>query len=110
MTAKNDITGDTIKTKGFSTLFDENFDRIFRKNDPEAISVGPLIEICEDLSTLPVEHRLRNTPLFEIGAHYQLHSKGKVWHEVREPYGIAKSTYNQLAPVWIEGHTWRSTR
>lgn len=36
MTAKNDITGDDIKSKGISKAFEENFDRIFRKPKPEA--------------------------------------------------------------------------
>lgn len=35
MTARNDITGDAIKTKGFSKAFEDNFDRIFRSKKPE---------------------------------------------------------------------------
>jgi hypothetical protein len=31
MTAKNDITGDAIKTKSASSAFRENYDRIFKK-------------------------------------------------------------------------------
>ena len=30
-TAKNDVTGDFIRSKPSSDMFDENFDRIFRK-------------------------------------------------------------------------------
>ena len=37
-TAKNDITGDWIKSKPASDMFEENFDRIFRqKKKPEDI-------------------------------------------------------------------------
>lgn len=35
MTTYNDITGDAIKTKGFSKAFEDNYDRIFRKKKPE---------------------------------------------------------------------------
>jgi hypothetical protein len=34
-TAKNDITGDFIKSKPASDMFEENFDRIFRKKKEE---------------------------------------------------------------------------
>ena len=35
-TAKNDVTGDWIKSKPASDMFEENFDRIFRqKKKPE---------------------------------------------------------------------------
>lgn len=33
MTAKNDITGDAIKSKPNTDAFEENFDRIFGKKD-----------------------------------------------------------------------------
>ena len=37
-TAKNDITGDWIKSKPASDMFEQNFDRIFRqKKKPEDI-------------------------------------------------------------------------
>jgi hypothetical protein len=62
------------------------------------------------LNELPETHPLRNKGLHSIGAYYQLHPKGSMWHEVREPYGIAKATYNQLAPVWTVNHTWKATR
>lgn len=39
MTTKNDITGDAIKTKGFSKAFEDNFDRIFRNKKPEPPAV-----------------------------------------------------------------------
>ena len=34
-TAKNDITGDWIKSKPASDMFEENFDRIFRQKKVE---------------------------------------------------------------------------
>lgn len=34
-TAKNDITGDFIKSKPASDMFEENFDRIFRQKKKE---------------------------------------------------------------------------
>jgi hypothetical protein len=33
MVAKNDITGDTIQTKGVSNSYRNNYDNIFRKDD-----------------------------------------------------------------------------
>lgn len=33
MVAKNDVTGDSIQTKGTSDAFRENYDRIFRNKD-----------------------------------------------------------------------------
>ena len=35
-TAKNDVTGDFIKSKPSSDMFEENFDRIFRKKKEES--------------------------------------------------------------------------
>ena len=32
-TAKNDVTGDFIRSKPASDMFEENFDRIFRKKE-----------------------------------------------------------------------------
>jgi hypothetical protein len=40
LSAHNDITGDEIKTKGFSKSFEDNFDRIFRNK------TDPLCQIC----------------------------------------------------------------
>lgn len=34
-TARNDVTGDFIRSKPTSDMFEENFDRIFRKKKPE---------------------------------------------------------------------------
>jgi hypothetical protein len=33
-TAKNDVTGDFIKSKPSNDMFEENFDKIFRKKKP----------------------------------------------------------------------------
>ena len=35
-TAKNDVTGDFIKSKPSNDMFEENFDRIFRKKKEES--------------------------------------------------------------------------
>ncbi len=35
MSAKNDITGDLIKTKGHSPAYEDNYDRIFGKPKPK---------------------------------------------------------------------------
>jgi len=32
MVARNDITGDTIQTKGISNAYRDNYDNIFKKN------------------------------------------------------------------------------
>ena len=37
-TAKNDITGDWIKSKPTNDMFGENFDRIFRQKKEETIT------------------------------------------------------------------------
>lgn len=62
------------------------------------------------LAYLPIEHPLRNKPLIDIGAEYQMLTKGQMWHQVKPAYGIAQCTYNQLGPVWINNHVWRSTK
>lgn len=59
------------------------------------------------LHELPTDHPLRNTPLAELGAEYQITTKGQMWHTVRPAYGIARNTYNELGAVWIENHVWR---
>ena len=58
------------------------------------------------LAELPIEHPLRNIPLIEIGAEYQIRDS-KVWAKVTLPYGIAKKTYNQLGAVWTTWDKWR---
>ena len=37
-TAKNDVTGDWIKSKPASDMFEENFDKIFRKKSVSRIA------------------------------------------------------------------------
>ena len=59
------------------------------------------------LSELPYDHPLRNTPLIEINAEYQIRDS-KIWAKVTPPYGIAKKTYNELGPVWTTWDKWRS--
>jgi hypothetical protein len=60
------------------------------------------------LNDLPYEHELRNKPLIEIGAKYQIRDS-KVLAEVTPPYGIAKKTYNQLGDVWTKWDIWHAT-
>jgi hypothetical protein len=65
--------------------------------------------MTEDLSQLPIEHPLRNTPLVDIGAHYK-YRDGKVWQEIKATYGIAKVTYNQLGEAWTKYDIWKATK
>ena len=58
------------------------------------------------LNDLPHDHPLRNTPLIELGAEYQI-KDSKVWAKVTPPYGIAKKTFNQLGKVWTTWDKWR---
>ena len=60
------------------------------------------------LNELPSEHPLRNTPLIEIGAEYQI-KDSKVWAKVTPPYGLAKKTFNQLGDVWTKHDKWKAT-
>ena len=62
------------------------------------------------LDLLPPTHELRNKPLHEIGAHYQLSTKGQMWHEVKPTFGIANKTFNELGDVWKRHHVWKATR
>lgn len=41
MTARNDITGDSIATKGTTDLYRDNYDRIFGKKKQLAADIGP---------------------------------------------------------------------
>jgi hypothetical protein len=41
MTARNDITGDSIATKGTTDLYRDNYDRIFSKKKQLAADIGP---------------------------------------------------------------------
>lgn len=60
------------------------------------------------LAELPVTHMLRNTPLATINAEY-LPTDSKVWAKVRDNYGIAQKTYNQLGDSWTTWDVWRVT-
>lgn len=60
------------------------------------------------LPTLPISHPLRNKPLAEIGAQYSnVHGAGK-WTTVTRAFGIAYSTFNDLAGTWQENNLWRA--
>jgi hypothetical protein len=61
------------------------------------------------LNDLPIEHELRNKPLIDIGAQYQIRDS-KVWATVTAPYGIAKKTFNELDSVWTKWDVWRATK
>jgi hypothetical protein len=64
---------------------------------------------CDDLSTLPVDHPLRNTPLRSINAEYRSNTS-KVWHSVNVLGGIkADITFNDLANCWTTWDTWRGS-
>jgi len=41
MTARNDITGDAIATKGTTDAYRDNYDRIFGKKQQLAADIGP---------------------------------------------------------------------
>jgi len=58
------------------------------------------------LNDLPINHELRNKPLIEIGAEYQI-KDSKMWNKVMPAFGIAKKTFNDLAPVWTTWDIWR---
>ena len=60
------------------------------------------------LNDLPPSHPLRNKPLIEIGAQYQI-KDSKIWATVTPPYGIAKKTFNQLGEVWTTWDKWKAT-
>jgi len=51
MTAKNDITGDEIKTKTSSDAYRENYDKIFRKREEQFDNALTKNEYYDILST-----------------------------------------------------------
>jgi len=57
------------------------------------------------LHTLPADHPDRNKPL--LGCFYKW-KFGVMWNEIKAPYGIANSTYNQLSEDWTDNYffTW----
>jgi hypothetical protein len=61
------------------------------------------------LGDLPVDHRLRNTPLHQIGAEYQWvdTKKPQDWHRVTRSFKIAKNTFNELGTTWTLSYRWR---
>ena len=60
---------------------------------------------CEDLSTLPHEHPLRN---MELCLFAELRNKkSKTWQQVTPNWGIAHVTYNQLSGPWLEHDVFR---
>jgi hypothetical protein len=59
-----------------------------------------------DLAKLAADHPLRNTALADIGAEYRpAHGR---WLRVDAAYGIARSTYNELAAGWRDRTDWRA--
>lgn len=60
------------------------------------------------LADLSADHELRNKPLVEINAQY-LPIDSKVWASIRDSYGIAQKTYNQLGDSWTTWDVWRVT-
>lgn len=52
MTARNDITGDSIATKGTSDAYRDNYDRIFgKKLEPVADAIAStFVEVADELS------------------------------------------------------------
>jgi hypothetical protein len=59
------------------------------------------------LDELPEEHPLRNMPLADLEAQYQLLTAGPGWRTVKPNFGIANNTFNELGPVWRLNHKWR---
>ena len=49
MTARNDITGDTIQTKGASAAYSEGWDRIFNKKKKQEEALDELVRVNEEL-------------------------------------------------------------
>lgn len=99
MTAKNDITGDAIKSKTSNENFQNGFNDIDWgvKMEPSVMRIR--------ISDQPVDHPLRNSPLVEIGAKYRV-GDSKVFQEITPSYGIAKKCYNDLGPVWTNNTEW----
>lgn len=59
-----------------------------------------------NLADLPADHPLRNAPLGQIRAEYR-NLKNARWSEIKPSFGVAKSTFNSLAPFWRELNEWR---
>jgi hypothetical protein len=61
-----------------------------------------------DLKELPEKHPLRNMPLGEIKAEIR-HILQTRWRSVAA-WKIAKNTFNELDPAWMECAQWRVNR
>jgi hypothetical protein len=57
MTSRNDVTGDLIKSRKNSKEFEDNFDKIFRKNK------DPLCDVCGKSLTATKECAFTGCPL-----------------------------------------------
>lgn len=57
MTSRNDVTGDLIKSRKNSKEFEDNFDKIFRKNK------DPLCDVCGKSLTATKECAWTGCPL-----------------------------------------------
>lgn len=62
------------------------------------------------LSSLPIEHPLRNAPLISIKAKFRWvgakYDKG--WRSVGEHWKIANKCFNDLGSAWTEYSEWHS--
>lgn len=58
-----------------------------------------------NLAELPIDHKLRNTPLGQINAFYR-QAGTKTYFEVFPSFNIAKKTFNQLGEVWTNNQEW----
>lgn len=56
MTARNDITGDSIQTKGTSDAYRDGWDRIFGSRRREA-ALAELAQLSQDLGLYDSEHQ-----------------------------------------------------
>lgn len=59
------------------------------------------------IGDMPEDEDTRNAPLVEVRAEYRPLTRSYGWQRVTSAYHIAQRTYNQLGPVWTEGHEWR---
>jgi hypothetical protein len=58
-----------------------------------------------NLSELPYEHPLRNAPIHVIRARFRW-ARGKTVYTVLPSFKIARSCFNDLAPLWTDGYVW----
>jgi hypothetical protein len=63
----------------------------------------------EDLSSLPVDHILRNLPLSQINAEYK-NRDSKNWQSISVLSNSMKdATYNQLGEAWTKWDIWKGS-